>query len=172
MIVATLILLNLCWTISSPQRYFEGNWTWVGGNKLSSQAPNYGTRGVPASSNWPGKNIPHHNFKTDGVIGSRYQATYDTDAVNHVLYMYGGKVFDGIGPYHSDLWSYDMKTGLWTWLGGPTSPSLAGSYGQFGVASENNHPSSRYECALSYHNQTNSVFLFGGATNGTCMFNQ
>ncbi len=53
----------------------------------------------------------------------------------------------------------------WTWMGGSNFTGANGVYGTQGVASQSNIPGARY-IAISWVDQTNNFWLFGGSGNG------
>lgn len=118
------------------------NWTWLSGSSSADQFGNYGTKGVPASTNVP---------------GSRVNGT--TWVYNNKLYLMGGF----IGTYSScynDLWEYDPATNLWTWLKGANTFNELGVYGTLGEASPDNTPGARELSSVWIYN--NKIYLFGG----------
>ena len=125
----------------------NGTWTWVGGSGTGSQAGNYGSRGITASSNWP---------------GARGLSITWTDSVGNV-YMFGGYGYDSAGNvgYLNDVWHFDVLSGLWTWLGGSTLISAAGTYNNQGIPSSTAMPGSR-QTASAWVDSTGKFWLFGG----------
>lgn len=121
-------------------------WTWIGGDSLSGQIPVYGTNGVPAATNTP---------------GAREGAATWTDLSGN-LWLYGGSYYS----HHSDLWRYNISTGLWTCMKGNWNVSFAGLYGTKGVESPNCRPSSRSGSA-SWTDTAGNLWLYGGWSGGT-----
>ena len=79
------------------------------GNQLTNQHGVFGTMGVASASNWP---------------GGRHRSASWYDAPNAKAYVFGGAgngeacsdwPDDEHWGYQSDLWSYDMNAGQWTW---------------------------------------------------------
>ena len=136
-----------------------GFWTWMGGNLGSTDAKNLiaspGTKGVPASSNYP---------------GSRTQASTWTDNDGN-LWLFGGYGPVGVnnsqsaGGQLNDFWKYDISTGYWTWVGGDLGNSDARKQvsvgGTKGVASSTNYPGSR-NYAVSWTDNDGNLWMFGG----------
>jgi N-acetylneuraminic acid mutarotase len=126
----------------------NNEWAWLSGTDLLS--PVYGTQGVPGLSNTP---------------GARYVPAQWTDA-NGNLWLFGG----GQGALGSneelfdDLWEYDPKAHLWTWVSGNQYWNLPGVYGTQGKAGANNFPGSR-DGAASWVDSAGHFWLFGGIGN-------
>ncbi|MFZ1084338.1 MAG: kelch repeat-containing protein [Terracidiphilus sp.] len=130
-------------------------WTWMGGNSVSSQAGEYGTLGVPASTNIP---------------GSRMMASNWTDSSGN-LWLFGGAGFDANGNYGhlNDLWEFNPITNQWTWMSGSSTGNTLGEYGPYtaavygtlGVPTAGNIPGGR-ESAVSWIDSSGHPWLFGG----------
>ncbi len=118
------------------------NWTWLSGSNMLDQLGNYGTKGVPASTNVPGSRVNPVTW------------TY-----NNKLYLMGGYV-NTYGSYYNDLWEYDPSTNMWTWLKGSNTFNDEGIYGTQGVANPNNVPGARELSSGWVYN--NKFYLFGG----------
>ena len=118
-------------------------WTWMQGSSASGLAAVYGTQGIPAPANSPGRRI----------FGS---ATWVDTTGN--LWLFGGYGSDS----NNDLWMYDVTTNEWTWMKGPTFPFSPGIYGTQGVPDINNNPPSKLECACSWTDSENNLWLYGG----------
>jgi len=121
-----------------------GQWTWVHGANTPNGPYDFGTLGVEAISNTP-----------------RYRAAnafwQDKDGR---LYIFGGYV-NGLGSL-SDLWRFDPKTGMWTWLSGPTTRNDMGSFGTKGVAAPGNQPRARFS-ETSWTDVDGNFWMFGGS---------
>jgi len=119
-------------------------WIWTGGSTLINQAPSYGTRGSPASSNSP---------------GARQNAVTWTDAEGN-FWLFGGFVLGSQGfDYRNDLWKFSQ--GQWTWISGSASTNQPGTYGTLGTAAPGNIPGAR-GLATSWLSADGSLWLFGG----------
>lgn len=134
--------LNDLWKYHPP----SGQWTWMGGSKVLPSCPStnscgpsgvYGQLGVAAATNQP---------------GGRSWAAGWIDAKGN-FWLFGGTIYgvylNGWTGDLNDLWTYDPKTNLWTWMGGsdsiPTDCSpltencgQPGVYGTFGTPSRSN----------------------------------
>jgi N-acetylneuraminic acid mutarotase len=121
-------------------------WVWAFGSK-TPVAGVYGTQGVPAASNVP---------------GARGAAASWTDATG-ILWMFGGSGYDayGMDGYLNDLWSFDPKIQLWTWVSGSTQDGANGIYGTLGVAAAGNSPGAR-QFAVTWTSPSGDLWLFGG----------
>ncbi len=129
-------------------------WTWMHGDTTANPGV-YGSRGVPNSSNTP---------------GARSDATSWTDS--------SGKfwLFGGYGPSSSpyvyrfpiytgnlsDLWNYDPKTNMWTWISGSQGLYATPSTGTIGIAAPANSPGAR-SSTVSWTDSSGNLWLFGGA---------
>jgi hypothetical protein len=103
----------------------SNQWTWVSGSQTIA-TPVFGTKGVAASTNTPGR---IYEVKSGWV-----------DAANN-LWMFGGT---SMGT-HNAMWKYDISSDMWTWVNGSNTGS-AGNYGTYRVEAAGNLPPSR----LSY----------------------
>lgn len=127
---------------------FNGShWTWVW--STSNSKPNHGKLNVATCLNHP---------------GDRVHAVTWVDAFDH-LYLWSGFT-DAFGNfrYFNDMWKFDGD--MWTWVGGPTTASLASddnySYGELRVPNASNLPRGRERCAKWVDSQFN-LWIFGGA---------
>ena len=104
-------------------------WTWVSGNYSLNNLGNYGKKGVAAAINVP---------------GARHQSADWIDS-NGNLWLFGGYGNDNeTGPGRlNDLWKFNIKSGLWTWVSGNYSINNLGNYGKKGVAAASNVPGGR-----------------------------
>jgi len=140
-ILAAALLIMVCGTQRVHAQSNE--WTWVNGSDLTLGG-NYGTLGLPASSNVP---------------GSRTNAATWTDNNGNLW------LFSGSGTYLNDLWEYSPVTGYWTWMGGPNSTNqlggLPGVYGSKGVFAAANIPGNR-DSATTWTDHNGNLWLFGG----------
>ena len=137
-------------------------WTWISGSSSTGASGNYGTVGVPASTNVP---------------GARYQSACWVDASGK-FWLFAGYGYDGAGLVGQldDLWRFDGTN--WTWMGGATaiatSASLsshcsvgitgcndAGTYGTRGVADAANFPGAHVQAAFA-RDAAGNFWLFGG----------
>lgn len=161
-----------------------GEWAWMGGaagptNPACTTDPNsnvfficgelgvYGTQGTSSNSNMP---------------GSRFSGMGWTDAAGN-LWLMGGSAWDsgavGFNPLN-DVWSYNMASGEWTWVGGSdaappcmanfndscggvTFPTIDGSNGQLGVAAPGNIPALTSASAY-WKDVSGNFWIFSGAT--------
>ena len=57
------------------------------------------------------------------------------------------------------MWKYDGNN--WTWISGSIIVNQLGNYGQKGISSSSNIPSSRYS-SVSWIDNNNKFWLFGG----------
>ncbi len=119
----------------------QGQWTWFGG----LGAPIYGTKGVAAAGIGPG----------DRAMSSGW-----TDASGN-FWLFGGiNAFTGLS--YGDLWQYDPKTALWTWVGGTNISNCGPVFGTKGVADATSQPGCR-SAAPSWIDSAGNLWLFGGS---------
>lgn len=134
-----LLPFNDLWKFSS------GQWTWMGGPTLAGAAGNYGTLGVPSSTNIP---------------GARFEAMSWTDSAGN-FWLFGGVGFDSQGNESpmNDLWKYSK--GEWTWMGGSKAGGQHGVYGTMGIADPSNMPGGRSD-SIIWLDRSGKLWLFGG----------
>lgn len=135
--------LNDLWEYNTS----TGIWTWISGSNAISQYSNYGTRGVPSTTNYP---------------GGREQSATTVDA-NGNFYYFGGRGFAVSGARNSlnELWKYKPSTGEWTWITGKNGGGQFGSYGTLGVANSTNVPGARVSSGL-WMDASGNFWVFGG----------
>jgi hypothetical protein len=115
-------------------------WTFVSGSTTNDVAADYGTQGVPASTNVP---------------GSRAWAT-SWAAPNGDVWVLGGQ---GIGGrFLNDLWKYSGSTNEWTWMDGSQTADQVGIYTGSASALA---PGSRQEGG-AFTDLNGNLWLFGG----------
>ena len=124
-----------------------GNWIWMKGSSAQTQTGTYGILGTGAVGNTP---------------GGRLNGAAWADS-SGALWMFGGYGQDGAGNYGplNDLWKYDLVSGNWTWVKGPSTYGHYGVYGMFGTAAEANTPGGR-DFAVSWIDNSGVLWLFGG----------
>lgn len=115
-------------------------WTWVMGNPPSGLNAVFGTMGVPAAANHPGK---------------RNESSCTWVDNNNNLWLFGGDQGS-----NNSVWKYNITTNEWTWMHGPTS-TQAGIYGTMGVAAAANRPGGRWAFS-SWKDIQGNFWLFGG----------
>lgn len=95
-------------------------WTWIDGGPMTpTRIKNYGTKGVPAASNFPGI---RWECKSNWVV-------------NNDLLFYSGYT----SP--NDLWSYSISNNIWTWVAGDSNVTTS-VFGTQGAPSASNIPPS------------------------------
>ena len=123
-------------------------WTWMGGPRYRRRGIGwvakpavYGTRGVPAPNNWPGR-------RTDAATWVGRHGS---------LWLFGG---DNTGSLN-DLWKYTPKTGVWTWMGGSRHHTRLSVRGILGVPAPGNWPGVR-SGAVGWTGPHGNLWLYGG----------
>jgi hypothetical protein len=121
--------LNDLWEFNLSTR----EWTWVGGSSnLASNgtvAGVYGTLGSLTAGSFPGS-------RNNGV------AWTSKDGSLWLFGGYGGSTLAQFGALN-DLWRYVPSTNQWAWLGGSSTYSQPGVYGQPGTPAPANVPGAR-----------------------------
>jgi hypothetical protein len=126
-------------------------WTWMKGTASMFVSPNYGTIGIPSSTNDP---------------GSRSWGTLTwVDNVGK-FWMFGGRKSGG---EYNDLWEYDPSSNNWTWMKGPQGTGSMGVWGIQGIPDPANVPRSRSETSASWTDNAGNLWLFGGIDYAGCM---
>lgn len=124
-----------------------GEWTWMSGDNLPAQPPVFGTLGVPDPANKPG-----------GI----YEGCEWVDQAGN-FYMYGG--LDYNFQTKADLWKFDPVTNEWTWINGTGGVGGNPVYGTLGVAAATNQPGERGYGMLSWVDNNNNLWMYGGYSN-------
>lgn len=118
------------------------DWAWIGGTQNSDDPGSYGTINVTAPSNIP---PGREDFTLEVYEDS-------------IMYLFGGRNSSG---NFNDLWQYDSKNNVWTWISGSTSYDVSGTYGTQGTSAPTNFPGSRRRVASTIDNNGN-LWIFGG----------
>ncbi len=108
---------------------------------------NYGTQGVPSSTNVP---------------GSRFWANSWIDTSGN-LWLFGGYGLDSQGTMYNlnDLWEFNPTIKMWTWVSGGNIGYQSGVYGTQGTAAASNVPGGR-SSAESWIDGNGNLWLYGG----------
>jgi N-acetylneuraminic acid mutarotase len=155
----SLDYLNDLWKYTPGANGTIGAWTWMAGPSTAPAAGNnhgasgvYGTRGTPASTNYP---------------GGRDAAMSWADASGNI-WIFGGIGIDAAGTFGflNDLWKYAPSTGEWTWVSGsdtvgPENGGPSGVYGTQGTPAPDTVPGGRYSAA-SWIDAAGNLWLLGG----------
>ena len=129
-------------------------WTWMFGNHGLDDPGNYGTMGVMSPANSP---------------PSRGNCAASWVDNNGNLWFFGG-----VNPhfyYYCDLWEYNISAGEWTWVKGPNTPNQPGIYGTRTIANAANNPGSRHETSVTWTDNNNNLWFFGGVDSTNAGFN-
>ena len=121
-------------------------WTWMKGDPLASNAPVYGTMGIPDPSNTPGARNSYSRWADK----------------NGNLWLFGG-VYYTAGSY-SDVWKYSIATNEWTWMKGPNVTDDAGVYGTQCIEDSLSSPPSHNENRSCWMDSCGCLWTFGGVT--------
>jgi gliding motility-associated-like protein len=132
------------------------NWAWESGSTLSDDMGSYGVKGVASASNVP---------------PSRFSYTRWQDANNN-FYLFGGGNIFSFG-FRNDVWQYNTKTKMWTWIGGTDDIEDTGTITSYCLPDVNAIPASRYENQSAQSNSvcTKAFWTFGGSNFSGSLFN-
>ena len=133
-------------------------WTWMGGPGIPQACGNYGVKGVPAATNWPGS----HAF---GAY------TFVDNSGNFWLFGGWGLDVNCVVGALNDLWTLDLSTLTWTWMSGDNTFNMPGVFGTYQVPGPLNHPGGKLEGATAWTDNNNNLWLFGGESNGGVQWN-
>ena len=122
-----------------------GEWTWMHGTTASNSLGIFGTQTVVSPTNNP-----------PGL----YEACQWTDPQGNFWVFGGGN--NGPGQYYADLWKFNPATNEWIWMKGPGNFNLAGNYGTINVPSPTNNPGCRGYGEMSWVDNNNNLWLYGG----------
>lgn len=151
-------LLNDLWKFNKA----TGTWAWISGDQDVNQFGTYGQKGIPAASN---------------TVRSRAYANTWMDT-NGNLWLYGGEGYDNYTVntppiYLSDLWKFDIRGSVWTWMGGDTTYKFRTVYlpvwGTKGVGTSSVSPGSKIYSS-TWSDKDNNLWLFGGQNIGVSEF--
>ena len=110
----------------------------------------YGTQGTPGSANVP---------------GARSGAVSWIDASGSLWLFSGcqnvGTAVNTPSEFLNDLWTYNLKLGQWTWVGGSNTINASGTYGTKGTPGPGNMPGARTG-AVSWADASGNLWLSGG----------
>jgi hypothetical protein len=143
-----VVTLSFIFNAAMPQ---TGEWVWIHGSNAAASTGNFGTQGVPSPSNEP---------------PALYEACEWTD-INGNLWIHGG--YNNTGRYGA-LWKYDVASNEWTWMKGPSTTGAGGVYGVRGVPSPANYPTSNSHGALSWTDNHNCLWMFGGGNGSNALW--
>lgn len=129
----------------------SNNWTWISGSNVVGQFGQYGTMGVPSTTNAPGG-----RFFPNGFVGSGGE-----------LYLFGGRGFAASAvDYMNDMWKFDPVNLTWTWLHGSSNVNIPGNYGTLGIQGTTTYPGGRHSAA-SWKDASGNFWIFGGKGTAT-----
>lgn len=127
-----------------------GWWAWISGSYLPNNPGSYGAIGLPSASDFP---------------SARHQHSMVINPVTGIVYIFGGVSqlwFSTATYYWSDLWQWDSREQMWTWLSGEQSGNQPPRYGIKGIASSANKVGSRSSHSMAWNPNTGSILIFGG----------
>lgn len=123
-------------------------WTWVAGDMSVNPQGVYGSQYVPAPTNTPG-----------GRTGAAAAYVSSSEKV----YLFGGNSFNPSGGngYMNDLWEFDIRSYVWTWLKGATTHGQSGNYASKGSFSATTYPGCR-AVASAFSPGDGRLWFYGG----------
>jgi len=122
-----------------------GEWTWVSGVNTTGFTGSFGTQGVPSITNSP-----------PGL----YEPCEWKDQLGN-FWLYGGTINS-----YGDLWRYNPVTNEWTWMTGNGLTNPIANYGVLGVPSPTNTPGVRSYAAMTWTDEDDNLWMFGGYSTG------
>jgi gliding motility-associated-like protein len=131
-------------------------WAWINGSDSNNIQGNFGTKGFPSITNFP---------------GSRCETSCSWTDNSNNLWLFGGNGFaigNNVGGLN-DLWKYEISTNIWTWMNGSETLNAPSNYGIKGVSSPNNTPGCRY-CHAKWKDCNGNFWMFGGTNAGDEMW--
>lgn len=124
------------------------NWTWIHGPSEFDSRAIYGNRTVGTPQTVP---------------GARFRSAFTYVAQTQTLYMFGGFGLSiQVEGSLNDLWAYDVKQNIWTFMTGDIAPDSGGRSGTRNVYSPSYLPRARMDSSLVYNPSRNGLLLFGG----------
>ncbi len=127
-------------------------WTWMSGVSYLNGWANYGTKGVPSTSNMPSGRSVYAKWKDS----------------NGQFWLFGGRQAPNMnGGYHNDLWRFNPASFIWTWMSG--TDTLNDTLGVAGILcslNSNNMPGARFENRASWTINCDNFIFFGGYNQG------
>jgi N-acetylneuraminic acid mutarotase len=164
-------LLGDLWTLD----FNNGYWIWMDGSLFGDDFPEHGVIVDPDPKNKPGSRTdapilvrviippplppspynPYSRTKTGG-LNNAAKDPYE-------LWLFGGFGFDSTGNPRrlNDLWKYNPKTKLWTWMQGDKVGNQPGRYGTRGETAPDNTPGAR-RLTVAWTDAVGNIWLFGG----------
>lgn len=127
-------------------------WTWIAGNQLQNNSPNYGIQQVSSSTNDP---------------GGRFCYTKFIDYQNNIYFL-GATLSAFNGPKVCDVWRFSLSTTEWTWVGGTNALNTLGSYINTCDTLNLNSPMGKFEIRATWPTAC-GFFFFGGYRNGASL---
>jgi len=124
-------------------RLQDGVWTWIAGSDQPDPPGTFGVKGVPDPNSMPAGRL--------GGVG------WVDDRGD--LWLFGGNMAAFEHKRADDLWRFDGSQ--WTWMAGDSTANRAPSYGERGVAHQNNTPGARSEMGASWTDAQGRRWLFG-----------
>jgi hypothetical protein len=118
-------------------------WAWWAGSSAQNDLTGY-----------------YNTSDPEAYPAARFDPALTFSTTTDLMWLYGGTV--GASVYAMDLWSFDMRTGLWTWFNALEQPTVTISTIAFGKYSGSDaHPSGRSQATMSMLGD-DTLFLFGG----------
>lgn len=120
-------------------------WTWMKGADYIGDYGDWGTLGIPSSTNLPWSRACYSRWK---------------DSQNN-FWLFGGYSTAQQWGFN-DLWKYDPSTNEWTWMSGTSNVNDAGTYTFTCDLTTTNFPKSRMENRACWTDADGKFWFFGG----------
>lgn len=136
---------NDLWQFDSKKQ----QWAWISGEDKPNVKTKHGKKGKEDA-----QIIPSPRMKT--------AVWYDAAA--NKLWLYGGYGADTTGARGgglADMWNYDIKKDVWTWISGTDALYSDSEYGIIDRETEISHPGYRYG-AITWQDRSGNFWLYGG----------
>lgn len=131
-------------------------WAWMAGDSAGF---------IPSSGNWGVKGIASVNNKPSPR--SVYTSWKDND---DNLWFYGGEIMtNGNHELYSDVWKYEINSGMWTWMWGDslTLSNDSGKYISTCILDTNTRPWRKFETRARWTDECGNLIMYGGGDENT-----
>jgi len=123
-------------------------WMWAAGPGHAFGRAVYGTVGVESSTSTPG--------------GIRQSAFYYVEE-DGLLYIFGGWGHNHVSHgFVDDVWSFNVTSLQWMFLGGSFTANAIPTYGTLGQESRETMPGGNFQGNMIYDKLSQSLYTFGG----------
>ncbi len=124
-----------------------GEWTWMKGDTLASNAGTYGVMNLPDPMNDPGGRLQYSKWND----------------LSGCLYFFAGS--QNVTSYKNDVWKYDPSINEWTWKNGSSGTSQGGFATASCAFDQSNTPASDFENKVCWTDKCGHGWVFCTAFN-------